>query len=153
MLWVWTCIERVGMSCLCLSTGLANSSPIFYNTVFVSRKIIKFKVISSFPLYTVFWKQECNELFYIDGEGPVHYGVCSNYLRDANEGDDINLFVRRWVYRQSRKTGTFGDILKRELQGYRFPSARYWQVDLRFFKSEVWKQIITSLFPKYKQCT
>ncbi|XP_023704470.1 nitric oxide synthase, salivary gland isoform X3 [Cryptotermes secundus] len=29
-----------------------------------------------------------------DGEGPVHYGVCSNYLRDANEGDDINLFVR-----------------------------------------------------------
>jgi nitric-oxide synthase len=29
-----------------------------------------------------------------DGEGPVHFGVCSNYLRDANEGDDIHLFVR-----------------------------------------------------------
>ncbi|KAJ9597797.1 hypothetical protein L9F63_011405 [Diploptera punctata] len=29
-----------------------------------------------------------------DGEGPVHYGVCSNYLRDVNEDDDVYLFVR-----------------------------------------------------------
>lgn len=78
------------MSCICLPTGLADNIPIFCNTLFVSCKIMKLV-----PLYLVFWKQECNDLFYIDGEGPVHYGVCSNYLRDANEGDDINLFVRR----------------------------------------------------------
>ncbi|KAJ4437856.1 hypothetical protein ANN_13795 [Periplaneta americana] len=29
-----------------------------------------------------------------DGEGPVHFGVCSNYLRDAEEESDIHLFVR-----------------------------------------------------------
>lgn len=29
-----------------------------------------------------------------DGEGPVHYGVCSNYLLDAKVGSDIYLFVR-----------------------------------------------------------
>ncbi|XP_022185085.2 nitric oxide synthase, salivary gland [Nilaparvata lugens] len=29
-----------------------------------------------------------------DGEGPVHYGVCSNYLLDAKVGSDIFLFVR-----------------------------------------------------------
>ncbi|KAK7869083.1 hypothetical protein R5R35_000802 [Gryllus longicercus] len=29
-----------------------------------------------------------------DGEGPVHYGVCSNYLRDVNVDEHIYLFVR-----------------------------------------------------------
>ncbi|XP_067008227.1 nitric oxide synthase, salivary gland [Anabrus simplex] len=29
-----------------------------------------------------------------DGEGPLHYGVCSNYLRDMQENDHIYLFVR-----------------------------------------------------------
>lgn len=29
-----------------------------------------------------------------DGEGPVHYGVCSNYLQDVAEGEDVYLFVR-----------------------------------------------------------
>ncbi|CAH0554483.1 unnamed protein product [Brassicogethes aeneus] len=29
-----------------------------------------------------------------DGEGPLHYGVCSNYLHDVPEGDEVCLFVR-----------------------------------------------------------
>ncbi|XP_049776657.1 nitric oxide synthase, salivary gland [Schistocerca cancellata] len=29
-----------------------------------------------------------------DGDGPLHYGVCSNFLRDAEENDQIYLFVR-----------------------------------------------------------
>ncbi|GLV41924.1 Nitric oxide synthase [Carabus blaptoides fortunei] len=29
-----------------------------------------------------------------DGDGPIHYGVCSNYLQDVAEGDDVYLFVR-----------------------------------------------------------
>ncbi|XP_075220584.1 nitric oxide synthase isoform X1 [Lycorma delicatula] len=29
-----------------------------------------------------------------DGEGPIHYGVCSNYLLDAKVGDEIFMFVR-----------------------------------------------------------
>ncbi|XP_046680462.1 LOW QUALITY PROTEIN: nitric oxide synthase, salivary gland-like [Homalodisca vitripennis] len=29
-----------------------------------------------------------------DGEGPVHYGVCSNYLHGIKEGDQVYLFVR-----------------------------------------------------------
>nr|CAD7595373.1 unnamed protein product [Timema genevievae] len=29
-----------------------------------------------------------------DGEGPIHYGVCSNYLRNINENEDIHVFVR-----------------------------------------------------------
>ncbi|CAG2056535.1 unnamed protein product, partial [Timema podura] len=28
------------------------------------------------------------------GEGPIHYGVCSNYLRNINENEDIHVFVR-----------------------------------------------------------
>ncbi|CAH1134822.1 unnamed protein product [Ceutorhynchus assimilis] len=28
------------------------------------------------------------------GEGPVHYGVCSNYLQDIEAGQDVYLFVR-----------------------------------------------------------
>lgn len=30
-----------------------------------------------------------------DGEGPVHYGVCSNYLQDVSVGSDVSLFIRR----------------------------------------------------------
>jgi nitric-oxide synthase len=29
-----------------------------------------------------------------DGEGPVHYGVCSNYLQDVPVGEEVCLFVR-----------------------------------------------------------
>ncbi|XP_047505160.1 nitric oxide synthase-like protein isoform X1 [Pieris napi] len=29
-----------------------------------------------------------------DGEGPVHYGVCSNYLMDRKPGDEVYLFIR-----------------------------------------------------------
>ncbi|XP_059050101.1 nitric oxide synthase-like protein [Achroia grisella] len=29
-----------------------------------------------------------------DGEGPVHYGVCSNYLMDCKSGDEVYLFIR-----------------------------------------------------------
>nr|XP_032513721.1 nitric oxide synthase-like protein [Danaus plexippus plexippus] len=29
-----------------------------------------------------------------DGEGPVHYGVCSNYLMDRKSGDEVYLFIR-----------------------------------------------------------
>ncbi|XP_075969286.1 nitric oxide synthase isoform X2 [Anticarsia gemmatalis] len=29
-----------------------------------------------------------------DGEGPVHYGVCSNYLMDRKPGDEVHLFIR-----------------------------------------------------------
>ncbi|XP_071050182.1 nitric oxide synthase, salivary gland isoform X2 [Onthophagus taurus] len=29
-----------------------------------------------------------------DGEGPVHYGVCSNYLQDVPVGENVCLFVR-----------------------------------------------------------
>lgn len=29
-----------------------------------------------------------------DGEGPLHYGVCSNYLMDRNPGDEVYLFHR-----------------------------------------------------------
>ncbi|XP_022819321.1 nitric oxide synthase-like protein isoform X2 [Spodoptera litura] len=29
-----------------------------------------------------------------DGEGPLHYGVCSNYLMDRKPGDEVYLFVR-----------------------------------------------------------
>lgn len=76
-------MERVDMSCVCLPTGLADNIPLY-----LAKSDIFFPLV--FRIET-----ECYELFYIDGEGPVHYGVCSNYLRDANEGDDINLFVRR----------------------------------------------------------
>lgn len=31
---------------------------------------------------------------YIDGQGPQHYGVCSNYLASLEENDQIYLFVR-----------------------------------------------------------
>ena len=29
------------------------------------------------------------------GEGPIHYGVCSSYLSQVNEGDKIQCFFRR----------------------------------------------------------
>ncbi|KAJ0180348.1 hypothetical protein K1T71_003752 [Dendrolimus kikuchii] len=29
-----------------------------------------------------------------DGEGPIHYGVCSNYLMDRKPGDEVYLFIR-----------------------------------------------------------
>lgn len=29
-----------------------------------------------------------------DGEGPVHYGVCSNYLMERKPGDEVYLFIR-----------------------------------------------------------
>lgn len=29
-----------------------------------------------------------------DGEGPIHYGVCSNYLQEVPVGEEICLFVR-----------------------------------------------------------
>ncbi|XP_019875678.1 nitric oxide synthase, salivary gland isoform X1 [Aethina tumida] len=29
-----------------------------------------------------------------DGEGPIHHGVCSNYLQDIPEGEEVCLFVR-----------------------------------------------------------
>ncbi|CAG9783567.1 unnamed protein product [Diatraea saccharalis] len=32
-----------------------------------------------------------------DGQGPTHYGVCSTYLKDANPGEQILLFIRRYV--------------------------------------------------------
>lgn len=32
-----------------------------------------------------------------DGKGPLHYGVCSNYLKEVKAGDHIELFVRRLV--------------------------------------------------------
>lgn len=32
-----------------------------------------------------------------DGEGPVHYGVCSNYLMDRKPGDEVYLFIRRYL--------------------------------------------------------
>lgn len=30
-----------------------------------------------------------------DGEGPMHYGVCSNYIEQLKGNDKINLFFRR----------------------------------------------------------
>lgn len=30
-----------------------------------------------------------------DGEGPMHYGVCSNYLQDVPVGGDVCFFIRR----------------------------------------------------------
>lgn len=30
------------------------------------------------------------------GEGPIHYGVCSNYLYDAKVGSSVSCFVRRY---------------------------------------------------------
>lgn len=30
-----------------------------------------------------------------DGFGPIHYGVCSNYLRDVLYGEPLYVFVRR----------------------------------------------------------
>lgn len=32
------------------------------------------------------------------GEGPIHYGVCSNYLNDVKIGDFVPCFVRRQVF-------------------------------------------------------
>jgi len=32
-----------------------------------------------------------------DGEGPEHYGVCSNYLESLDTDSNIYLFVRRFV--------------------------------------------------------
>ncbi|XP_063359614.1 nitric oxide synthase-like protein isoform X1 [Cydia amplana] len=29
-----------------------------------------------------------------EGEGPIHYGVCSNYLMDRKPGDEVYLFIR-----------------------------------------------------------
>jgi nitric-oxide synthase, brain len=29
-----------------------------------------------------------------DGEGPEHYGVCSNYLKDLQDNESMHLFVR-----------------------------------------------------------
>lgn len=37
-------------------------------------------------------------LFTTDGEGPVHYGVCSNHLQDVAEGEEIYMFVRRYIF-------------------------------------------------------
>lgn len=31
---------------------------------------------------------------FLDGKGPKHYGVCSNYLSSLNENSEIYLFVR-----------------------------------------------------------
>lgn len=31
-----------------------------------------------------------------DGTGPLHYGVCSNYLQDVPIGNDVYVFVRRF---------------------------------------------------------
>lgn len=32
-----------------------------------------------------------------DGEGPWHFGVCSNYLERLVAGDEVFFFMRRWV--------------------------------------------------------
>lgn len=32
-----------------------------------------------------------------DGEGPIHYGVCSNYLQDVAVGSDICFFIRKYA--------------------------------------------------------
>ena len=29
------------------------------------------------------------------GKGPLHYGVCSNFLKEVSIGDHVELFVRR----------------------------------------------------------
>lgn len=31
-----------------------------------------------------------------DGRGPLHHGVCSNYLKEVPPGGHLELFVRRW---------------------------------------------------------
>lgn len=35
------------------------------------------------------------EIDFVGGEGPPHYGVCSNYLQDIEVGEDICMFIRR----------------------------------------------------------
>lgn len=37
------------------------------------------------------------ESIFSGGNGPMHYGVCSNYLKDCNTGEMLHLFVRRSV--------------------------------------------------------
>ena len=36
------------------------------------------------------------------GQGPMHYGVCSNYLQDVSIGDNMYIFVRKCVPRTCR---------------------------------------------------
>lgn len=44
----------------------------------------------------VSWRYNNDVMNSTDGEGPVHYGVCSNYLMDRKPGDEVYLFIRRY---------------------------------------------------------
>ena len=95
VIFMFVCLLLSGcyIYCRCHLKFLSTNSVSVGSDKLSSHKVVKFKVVS-FPHYLLFCK-EMKCLFSVDGEGPVHYGVCSNYLRDANEGDDIHLFVRR----------------------------------------------------------
>lgn len=36
-----------------------------------------------------------------DGEGPWHYGVCSNYLEQLGSGDEVFFFMRRYEIKKT----------------------------------------------------
>lgn len=62
----------------------------------------KHKVILTFKLYNIFLNYKIIFLFKnkiifkkLDGFGPIHYGVCSNYLREISDGEPLYVFVRR----------------------------------------------------------
>ena len=52
--------------------------------------IIFFLNFLSFYLKKIF-------LMFSEGSGPYHYGVCSNYLNDIKLGEDVYVFIRRFV--------------------------------------------------------
>lgn len=47
--------------------------------------------------------------FVVEGKGPLHFGVASNYLYDLNVGDDIHMFVRRYCKKNNNGARKFSN--------------------------------------------
>lgn len=46
-------------------------------------------------LFVTHSKHKIIKKYILGGSGPIHYGVCSNYLREISDGEPLYVFVRR----------------------------------------------------------